>query len=146
VTLQSYLKAVGITANIEVMDRALFLKTLHDGWENGIVVNPFPMNAGLVTKIEMFLSTDPAAGSTQIASAYRPAGWQDKLLAALSQVDETKRIAQTKELCKIMSQEVMGIPLWTAPELSAISPYVKDIAWATGHGYFWEPQDAWLSK
>jgi len=27
-----------------------------------------------------------------------------------------------------------------------VSTKVHDISWATGHGYFWEPQNAWLSK
>jgi peptide/nickel transport system substrate-binding protein len=146
VSLQSYLKEVGIKANLELMDRALFTKTIHEGWKNGIVVNPFPMNVGLVTKIEMFFSEDLKAGTTVIAGAYHPAGWQEKLQAALSQVDDTKRISQTKELCRIMYEEVMGIPLWASPEITAISPKVHDISWATGHGYFWEPQNAWLSK
>jgi ABC-type transport system substrate-binding protein len=94
----------------------------------------------------MFLSADLKAGSNVIASAYHPAGWQDKLLAALGQADEAKRTAQTRELCKIMYEEVMGIPLWSAPEISAISPDVQGINWATGHGYFWEPGNTWLTK
>jgi len=145
-TMQSYLKDVGIAAEIELQDRALFAKTLHEGWNNGIAVNYVPCNVGLVTKIEMFYSTDPTVGSTQIASTYFPAGWQAKLSAALSQVDQTKRTAQTQELCKIMYEESMAIPLWVAPELTAVSTKVHDISWATGHGYFWEPQNAWLSK
>jgi peptide/nickel transport system substrate-binding protein len=146
ITMQSYLKDVGITAEISLMDRALFSKTMHDGWHNGIAVNYVPCNVGLVTKIEMFYSVDPTVGTTQIGSAYHPAEWQAKLTAALSQPDQTKRTEQTRELCKIMYEESMAIPLWVAPELTAISTKVHDVSWATGHGYFWEPQNAWLSK
>jgi hypothetical protein len=45
-----------------------------------------------------------------------------------------------------MHDEAMAIPLWTMPQITAISPKVHDIQWAEGHGYFWEPQNTWLSK
>ena len=81
-----------------------------------------------------------------MASVYKPKGWQEKLQAAVSEPDADKRANITKELCKIIHEEVMGIPLWTTPIITAIDPKVHDIRWGEGHGFFWEPQDTWLSK
>lgn len=146
VALQAYLKDVGISANLAIQDRSLLIKNMHEGWKNGILVNPFPCNTGLPTKIEMFFSADLKVGRLVMASAYKPKGWQEKLQAAVSQPDADKRIELTKDLCEMMHEEVMGIPLWTKPEITAISPKVHGIRWGEGHGYFWDPQDTWLSK
>lgn len=146
VALQAYLNEVGIKAKLEIQDLGLLMKTLHEGWNNGILVNPFPCNAGLPTKIEMFFSADLKVGRTVMASHYKPKGWQERLQAAVTQPDPDKRTDLTREVCEMMHEEAMAIPLWTAPQISAIDPKVHDIHWAEGHGYFYEPQDTWLSR
>ena len=145
-SLQAYLGAVGIKAKLNIMDRGLLFKTMHEGWNNGILVNPFPCNTGLPVKIEMFFSSDMKAGRLVMGSVYKPEGWQEALMKAVNEPDDEKRIEYTKTVCKIMHDEAMAIPLWTAPQITAISPKVHDIQWAEGHGYFWEPQNTWLSK
>ena len=145
-SLQAYLSAVGIQAKLKILDRGLMFKTMHDGWKNGIVVNPFPCNTGQPTKIEMFFSGDMTIGRLVMASVYKPEGWQEALMKAVNEPDDAKRITYTKAACKIMHDEAMAIPLWTEPQITAISPKVHDIQWAQGHGYFWEPQNTWLSK
>lgn len=145
-SLQAYLSAVGIKAKLKIMDRGLMFKTMHEGWKNGIMVNPFPCNTGLPTKVEMFFSADMKAGRLVMASAYKPEGWQEALMKAVNEPNDEKRTEYTKKACKIMHDEAMAIPLWTMPQITAISPKVHDIQWAEGHGYFWEPQNTWLSK
>jgi peptide/nickel transport system substrate-binding protein len=146
VVLQTYMREVGIDATLDIADAARLSSLQHEGWRNGILANSVPVNSALASKISMFFNADLTAYASTMASVYRPPGWQDKLNAALKQYDEDKRAAQTKELCKIMSEEAMGIPLWVAPQLSAQDKKVHDIKWAQGHGYFWEPENAWLSK
>jgi hypothetical protein len=107
--LQSYLKDVGITAELVLMDKDLFLKTIHEGWKNGIVVSPYPMDAGLVTNIENIFSSDMNAGSNVLGSAYRPSGWQDKLMAAL-RTDEVSELNRPGAMQNIY-QKLWGSPL-----------------------------------
>jgi len=145
VVLQTYLKEVGIDATLDITDSTRLSSLQHTGW-HGILVNSVPVNSALASKISMFFNADLTAYGNTMASVFRPPGWQDKLNAALTQYDENKRTAQTRELCKIMSEEVMGIPLWVAPQLSAQDKKLHNIKWAQGHGYFWEPENAWLSK
>ncbi len=144
--LQAYLKAVGIDAEQQIMETAAFSDLLHKGWKNGIVINRFPINAGLPTKITMFFSSDLNQGQNVMASAYRPPEWSSTLTAAVAEPDVTKRTALDKSLIKMMFDNAMAIPIWSAPELSAQDKKVHDLGWGVGHGHFWSPETAWLSK
>jgi peptide/nickel transport system substrate-binding protein len=146
VVLQNYFKAVGIDASIDIADAARFTNISHNGWHNGIIANSVPVNSALASKISQFFNANLNVSTGAMASVYRPSGWQEKLDAALTQFNEEKRTEQTKELCKIMSTEAMAIPLWCAPQLSALDKRVHDLNWAQGHGMFWEPESAWISK
>jgi len=146
VALQTYLKEVGITAELDIADAGRFATVMHDGWVNGIVVNFYPINAMLPTKIAMFFSTNLARATNVMASAYKPAVWEEKLTATIAQPDTEKRITQTRELVKMMHDDVMGIPLWSAPQLYAFDKKTQGANVGVGHGQFWDPENAWLSK
>jgi peptide/nickel transport system substrate-binding protein len=146
VAVQTYLKEVGITAELDIADAGRFATLMHEGWQNGIIVNYYPINAMLPTKIAMFFSTNLNRATNVMASAYKPPQWEEKLTATIAQYDETKRVAQVKELLKMMHDDVMGIPLWSSPQLYASDKKIQDAAFGVGHGQFWEPENAWLSK
>jgi peptide/nickel transport system substrate-binding protein len=144
--LQGYLKDVGIDAQQQVMDLAAFSDMVHKGWKNGIILNRFPVNAGLPTKITMFFSADLTQNQNVMASVYRPAEWSNVLNAAVAEPDIAKRTVLDKSLIKMMFDNAMAIPIWSAPELSAQDKKVHDLGWGVGHGHFWSPETAWLSK
>jgi peptide/nickel transport system substrate-binding protein len=99
-TLVTYLKDVGITAELSIADVARGTMLPRQGWE-GIFVSGFPfVYPGTMSSLYNTLG-DP----TNFVSMYRPAGWQDKWDALVAQIDDTQRIAQMKELNDIMYNE-----------------------------------------
>ena len=76
---------------------------------------------------------------------YRPAGWQEKIDAAISEPDFDKRTAKIKELVKIIHDEAMSVPLWSQSEIWAMTDKVH-IDYGKYHPYHFDPASAWLSK
>jgi ABC-type transport system substrate-binding protein len=76
----------------------------------------------------------------------RPAGYVDKLNAAIEQPDYDKRFAQYKELIKIIYDNEMVIPLYENADISAMDKKVQDLAWTMGHPFLSRTGDAWFSK
>ncbi len=139
VAIQTYLKDIGIEAELDLRDNASITDLQIKGWKNGILLfTPIIPN---IRSISFRL-----AGGFNV-SFYKNADWQAKVDATVTQPDEPKRLAQLKELIKILNDEAAFISLWTKPEISALDKRVQDLKWTQGgHPRFYEPQDAWLSK
>jgi peptide/nickel transport system substrate-binding protein len=142
-TLQDNLKAVGIDAQLDLAEASRWASFYKDGWKNGLMVHP-SMGMNLAGMKNYFGPL--GSGSLVYPSAFRPSGYLDKLDAALTQPDATKRAAQEDELVKIMSDEAMTTPLYVSTFLAAQSKNVHDLAWGAGSNYFFTPHNAWLSK
>ena len=140
--IQTYLKAVNINAEMQLFIPTAFASEIEaKGWKNGLKL----MTPSVPSDISNINSA--LAGRPPNPSVYTPPGWADKLSAAISQPDEAKRLAQTKEINMVIYNEVMVIPIWEEPELSAIDKSVHDLGLGKGGiGWFCNPADAWLSK
>jgi peptide/nickel transport system substrate-binding protein len=146
VAIQTYFKAVGIDATIEIKpDSASMWALANKGWKNGLLFTPgFDVN-NIADVARCFRAT--GTGTLFQLSAFRPPGWQDKLDATQAQVDYNKRTTQLQEINKIMVDEAMIIPLWISRVISAQDKRVQDLQWSEGGlPHFYEIQDAWLSK
>ncbi len=140
VAAQTYFKEVGIETELEILEFGAAFALPRQGWE-GIYFPGFP-NVGTLVGI-----LDRWGDANNYVSLYRPPGWQEKWGALIAQQDEDKRMAQLKELMKVLYDEVVGIPYQgDAPQL------VRD---KNVHGFdlhshhivsFWQPQNVWLSK
>jgi peptide/nickel transport system substrate-binding protein len=139
VAIQTYLKEVGIDTELEVLEvGAAFMKP-RQGWE-GILFPGFP-NVGTLVGI-----ADRWGLPNNYISFYRPAGWQEKWNALYSQIDNKKRLAQMKELLKILYDEAAGIPYQgDAPLL--VHQKVNGFYHHANHMVsFWDPAEVWISK
>ena len=140
VAIQTYMKDIGIEAELELGDAARMTDWQNKGWTNGVFVPGFPIIPNIRS-----LSFRLAGGVN--VSMYADANWQPKVDATVSQPDSQKQLAQFKELIKILNDEAACISLWTKPDISALDKSVKDLKWTqSGHPRFYEPQDAWLDK
>jgi ABC-type transport system substrate-binding protein len=140
VALQTYLKEAGIDCTLDIMDSARGAESRTKGWKDGIMC----MSVPIVGPLQSFYTS---LNSTVYPSMYRGA-FQQKMDAAISEPDYNKRMGIVKEMVKLMYDDAMAIPLWSAPDVSAVDTKVLkgDIQWMVGHPNFFEPQNAWLSK
>jgi len=140
VAIQTFLKEVGIDAELDLADSVRLTDMQNNGWRNGLFMPTFPIIPNIRS-----LSFRLAGGYH--VSMFKLPDWQEKVDATVSQSDVQKQLAQYKELTRIMFDEAMNIPLWTKPDISAVDKKVRDLKWTQGgHPRFYEPQDAWLSK
>lgn len=136
----SYLKAVGIEATMDKADATRFTELTNKGWK-GIVRSGRPMMTDLVSMVSRF------GVGTSWVSQYRPPGIADKWTAVGLQVDENKRIAQVKEIIKIMAEEAIITPLMESLSRCAFTNKVHDIGYLyRGTSLGWDQFNTWLSK
>ena len=103
VAIQTYLKEVGIETELEILEFGAAFAKPRQGWE-GILFPGFP-NVGTLPGI-----WDRWGNAKNYVSFYRPPGWQEKWNALLAQQDDKKRLAQMRELLKILYDESVGLP------------------------------------
>jgi peptide/nickel transport system substrate-binding protein len=139
VAIQTYLKEVGIETELVVLEVGAAFAKPRQGWE-GILFPGFP-NVGTLVGI-----ADRWGQPTNYVSFYRPPGWQEKWNALFAQLDDKKRLAQMKELMKVLYDEAAGIPYQgDAPLL--VHQKVQGFKHHSNHmTSFWEPAEVWLSK
>ena len=141
VAFQTYLKAVGIDATLDIADVARGATLPMQGWK-GILFPGFPVPNN-------FLSIAGRFGvATDYISFYRPAGWQAQWDDMLATADSTARDAKYKKLLAIMDTEASVTFYQGDYPLQAIR---KDVIhnWELHHnGYsdIWLPEQVWLSK
>ncbi len=146
VAIQADLKKVGIDATIDVADSGRFTSVNQNGWRNAIFIMYPPMNIDLSGLIRRFAVGGATPETWSHRSMFRPTDWQSRLDAALTQVDDGKRITQMQGLIKTMFDEAMAIPLWAAPDISAQDTRLHDLNWEQGQPYNFTFQDAWMAK
>jgi len=140
VGIQTYLKEVGIDAELDLADPARMTDMQNNGWKNGLFVPGVPIISNLRS-----LSFRLAGGYH--VSMGRTPDWQTRVDATVATPDPAKNMELFKGLIKTMVDEAMNIPLWTQPDLSAIDKSVHDLKWTQGgHPRFYEAQDAWIGK
>lgn len=144
VALQTYLKEVGIDAELDIADSVRYSTMMNtNGWKNGVMWSDIGLSSFYLPSLSRSLGTTTPSFKT----TYRPPGWQSKLDATLSQMDDNKRLAQHQELIKIMYDEAMAIPCWGTPIISAQSKTVHDLNWSKGgQPHFYTIENCWLSK
>jgi len=140
-SLQAYLKAVGINANLETTNVASQTSYSTKGWKNGLLVTPaaFGSNINKMYKT-YFLTTSPLWISTQKTPE------MDQLYtAAASSIAFDP--ALTQKMVKYVYDNAMVNPLWDTTRGDILQNYVHGTGLYT-HGSFilWTPGDIWLSK
>jgi peptide/nickel transport system substrate-binding protein len=140
VAIQTYLKEVGIDAELDLADAARMTDMQTNGWKNGIYIPTLPI-------IPNIRSLSFRLAGSSFVSMYHGSDWQAKVDATVAQADAQKQLAQFKDLIKQMNDEASCISLWTKPDISALDKSVQGLKWTEGgHPRFYEPQDAWINK
>jgi peptide/nickel transport system substrate-binding protein len=137
VAIQAYLKAVGIDGAIDIQEAAKFADTQVKGWK-GLLFSGTPIVGNVQSMWNRF-------GSQTYPSMYRST-FQQKMDAAISEMDYDKRLGDLKDMVSLMYTDAMVIPLYASPDLSAADSHLQgDINWQIGHPNMWAPANAWLS-
>jgi peptide/nickel transport system substrate-binding protein len=143
VLFQSYLKAVNIEANIDVIDAGQWAKVKAEGWKNGLVYSStYIMNGNFVANVANQLTPD----SSQYASMAKPAGYGDLIKQGFAATDNATLTKLSQSLVKYMSEEALFMPLWAANTFAAKQKYVNGDNHALFYVLGWTPATAWLNK
>jgi peptide/nickel transport system substrate-binding protein len=140
VAIQSYLKAAGINAELDIADVGRYTSMATQGWK-GLLMPGFPNPSNLLTLFARF------GNSSYFPSMYRPQGFQAKWDAAAVQIDDAKRMAQIQELIKAMTEQAITIPWYETRPIWVTNGKANNIGWVTrANQNYWAAADAWLSK
>jgi peptide/nickel transport system substrate-binding protein len=146
VAIQTYLKAAGINAELDLADRARMTATNKDGWKNGLL---FPYIGGIVGNLSSFQTqfTSPSSSGILNHSMFWPSDWQAKLNAAIDEPNDDKLLIEYRTLMKLSYDNVMGIPLYGYMSvITANDKRVHDLSWGLGNASYFNIQGVWLNK
>ena len=138
--IQTYLKEVGIDAELDIADVGRYTTMSTQGWQ-GLLLPGFPNVSNIVNLVSRFGS------SSYFPSMYKPDGWYDKWDAVVTQTDDNIRIDQLQKLIKTMADEAMTIPIYETHPEWASNGKVKELDWITmKNTYYFNAPGVWLSK
>ncbi len=140
VAVQTYLEAVGIKTEMEILDFGAAFTMPRTGWE-GIYFPGFPNVGTLLGVLGRY------GDKTTFVSMYQPEGWWDKWDALVKELDPVKRTAILKDIMKLAYDEVVYIPYQGDAPLVAINPDVHGFEHHALHIVsYWDPANCWKSK
>ena len=143
--IQAYLKAVGINAEIQVVQPAAFTTFSTKGWKNSLIVcspaNSIDMDPG--QSMRSGLSTK---GGQNVSILY-PADYEAKLNQAQAEIDNQKRAPLLQGLAKMIVDDYCMVNFsYLNFSINARNPQVHDTELLSPHIQQWTPEDTWLSK
>jgi peptide/nickel transport system substrate-binding protein len=142
VMVENYLKAVGITVTIEVVDNAKMWNYLRTGWHGGFVIC-FGMYSDLAT----LLSNTFPPWNTINPSILFPQDFIEKVNAAMVEVDQTKFKTLNYELSQWLWDNAYFIPTSAFGNAYVYQPYVKDSDYLKFYEWpIWSPENCWLDR
>ena len=140
VALQTYLKEVGIDAELDIADVGRYTVMATTGWK-GLLLPGYPLVSNYVMVVSRF------GVASYFPSMYRPAGFQDKWDSVVTQTDDGIRMDQMRQLIKTMFENAMTVPIWENHTLDMTNGKVFDHSWTQRKNMsYWDPVNAWLRK
>jgi peptide/nickel transport system substrate-binding protein len=143
--IQGYLKAVGITVNINPITNAKSVQMLVEGWQGGLYNSQINSHSMWDAAYDLAASLTSTCG--QLPSIQHFPDVDSLLAQSLTQQDINKRaqlVQQAQEL--IIDKYCMVIPTYMVWNYAFKNPYVKDLHLIEDPWPFWMPQNAWLDK
>ena len=141
VAFQTYVKAAGFDATLDIADVARGVTLPLQGWK-GILFPGFPVVGNFVNIAARF------GVANDYISFYRPEGWQEKWDTILATVDDAERESLYKEMLKIMNVEA-SVTFYQGdyPLMAIDHDVVKGFELHSG-GYsdIWYPEQVWLNE
>jgi ABC-type transport system substrate-binding protein len=143
--VQSYLEAVGIKVEIEVVDLAKFNEMVGtQGTWDGMIQYNYRGDSDLSTYMPRNFGTNGVLYAKQFAIP----DYFDQMFAELKAArDHETRTRLAKELqYEVYQQHVLAIPMFVGMSPAVKHSHVKDEGINIGYGSVWEPQNAWLDQ
>jgi peptide/nickel transport system substrate-binding protein len=141
VTIQSYFEKVGIQAELEFPEPARMTQYTMGTWKNALIyqyIFEWPnYNYGL----NLWFGVP----TSWFQSLKKPDGWKEGMTASMATKEPDKAMMQ--KLVKSAYDDAMVITLNYPAQLSAVTANVRDTGiYSRIQNYFWNSQNAWLSK
>ena len=141
--IQSYLRAVGIRATMDIADPARFSNLGTKGWNNGLMFWGTPANLSYATTMK----TTFTSLTTRYHSQFIPPGIEQAITQACAEPDSSKRLQIVQNVVKTLYDEAVAVPVMTKPSIFVMAKSVHGCNFTTlCSTLVWTPADAWLSK
>ncbi|MBN1189086.1 MAG: ABC transporter substrate-binding protein [Dehalococcoidales bacterium] len=142
VAVQSYLKQVGIEAELEFVEQSKFMEFVFGGWQNRIINDTVASYANYLYTLNLMYSPE----YTLLKSLKRPDSYIQKLKAGVASPDID--IPAVRDLCyNLIEEEVFVIPVYEGGKGIAYNDYIKDLGFLTfGDPYYFRWGNVWLDK
>ncbi|MBI4296565.1 MAG: ABC transporter substrate-binding protein [Chloroflexi bacterium] len=145
VAVASYLKEIGIEAEIRIVNPGILYGFLREnGWKTGL----FPRSYRMEPDWLAFLNSVVSTKVQENVSVLRPPGFQGLLDQALAATDAASKSKASQQVVKMMSDELMHIPLWGSLPVIMHRDGVHNLEYFMpwGPNKLWSPADVWMSK
>jgi peptide/nickel transport system substrate-binding protein len=139
VLIQKYLADVGITAEIEIADPALWKQyRANKPWHNAMLFRHFSSDPNFTWSLFDFHS-DREYGQTSVLRDF------DNLInEALQARDHDTLVKTTQKVVRHIFDEAIAIPLMLDSSIAAMNPKVHGLGYFEVHVSKWTPWDTWI--
>jgi peptide/nickel transport system substrate-binding protein len=141
VAIQSYLNAVGIQIELELVDQAKYIDYRRKGWHNALLIQGLALHSNYLTTFQGYI----ASGKLDFPSLKEPDIVSTLFKEAFSTVN--LEIPRVQKLLKVLNDDETIIPVQTVARVSVQQKNVHDSGtFALGILSDWTPENVWLSK
>ncbi len=148
--IQSYLNAVGINTEIDIVTIAKWIDMETNGWD-GLLISPTGNDSILSQYFARFWWTPDAPNwnhGIYWDALYRPEGSQELLEQFMAEPDPAKQVKIGKEIVHLQAEWCSSIPLWDWQGCVVTQPYVHDMRYPASKGvslwYDWA--NGWMDQ
>jgi ABC-type transport system substrate-binding protein len=145
VSVQAYLAAIGIQADVQYIDYAKFnsIRFSDGGWHGMLMDMTTPIPGGSFASFIRSYYTDVPA---QYISTQRPEGFQKLISDILATSDPQVEKDLTQKLHKLMTDNLMEAPMYGVRFQFPVWHVEGGDILYSGFYTGWHPANAWLSK
>jgi peptide/nickel transport system substrate-binding protein len=140
--IQSYLKAVGIDAKVEIVDGGKYYKLQFKGWKDGLILFGLGATYNSIGDLDRTFQT----GGFRLPSLARSTELDEMMRKAQIEPDYDKQNALIQKAVMWMHDNAMLTPLYSWNDIFAIDPSLHDARFGDNLGVSYTPADAWLAK
>jgi peptide/nickel transport system substrate-binding protein len=147
VSIQSYLKAVGIDVQLDIVAFAAWNDMVMKGWNNSLI---FVTQGATDANYSGFLQRYYDVGAVRYPVLLKPKAVTDLITKSLNATDYAVQKAAAQDAVKMIVDNAMTISLWANYAVFLEQKYVReagfgDDSWGV-NAFRWTPNKAWLNK
>ena len=145
VAIQAQLAAIGITAELKIVEFAAYNNYVNQGWDNALL---WATQGATDTNYVAFLDRYYAANAVRYPVLAKPAGSGDIISKALLATDYATQKSLSQQVVKMLVDDCTAIPVFIQAASFILNSSVHDTNYSNvgGSGFRWSAEKAWLSK